>query len=534
MAAGFSAGCRCYEGNLDDVVGIAFAKDLIRAERDGHGDRTRCGDFARRPTSSPRPSGCRGSCARCRSASSTWPSSSTSTAARPGSSPSRTSSRSWWARSSTSTTSRSRPSSSLADGEVSVTGAPAGRRGQRAARRRAARGRLGHRRRPALQPARPRPRGGRVRRVDGLRLVAEPGAAADPASSRVPASCRTQHPSPAGDRPGRSRAAARCARGSSPSWAGPTSASPPSSTGSSAPRSRSPRPAPTPPAGRCAASCTAPAPRPSSSTPRACTGPAPRSATRLNEQVADALDDIDVVRRRPRRHRAPSGPATGGARPCRRATCRGTRRAAGGRGPLSTPPRRREQGRPACHQGARSLARRRPRRSSARRGDVRRGRGADAGGRVLPGLGGHRRRGRRPRRRGAGPAARGPALLPRRHGDRRARGVLGGRARARAAAGTVPRRAAPLHRLPGHRVGVAPHPLRDPGRARVAEGDRHRQGRGGAERGRHRGARPAAARRLPRAACPGREALAAAPRRRSSASATDPEPVSAAGLVPRR
>ncbi len=36
IAAGFSR-LPVHEGNLDDIVGIAFAKDLIRAERDGHG-----------------------------------------------------------------------------------------------------------------------------------------------------------------------------------------------------------------------------------------------------------------------------------------------------------------------------------------------------------------------------------------------------------------------------------------------------------------------------------------------------------------
>ena len=49
----------------------------------------------------------------------------------------------------------------------------------------------------------------------------------------------------------------------------------------------------------------------------------------------------------------------------------------------------------------------------------------------------------------------GPAVLPRRHGHRRARGVLGGRARARAAAAPHPRRAAALDRRPRHRVGLA-------------------------------------------------------------------------------
>ncbi len=119
IAAGFSR-LPVHEGNLDDVVGIAFAKDLIRAEREGHGDEP-VRDFARPRTSCPRPSACRGSCVRCRSASSTRRSSSTSTAAPPGWSPSRTSSRSWWARSSTSTTSRSRRCCPSGDGEVSVT-----------------------------------------------------------------------------------------------------------------------------------------------------------------------------------------------------------------------------------------------------------------------------------------------------------------------------------------------------------------------------------------------------------------------------
>jgi CBS domain containing-hemolysin-like protein len=47
IAAGFSR-LPVHEGNLDDVVGIAFTKDLIRAEREGHGDRP-VRDFARPP-----------------------------------------------------------------------------------------------------------------------------------------------------------------------------------------------------------------------------------------------------------------------------------------------------------------------------------------------------------------------------------------------------------------------------------------------------------------------------------------------------
>ena len=62
----------------------------------------------------------------------------------------------------------------------------------------------------------------------------------------------------------------------------------------------------------------------------------------------------------------------------------------------------------------------------------------------------------------------GPAVLPRRHGHRRARGVHGGRARARAAAAPHPRRAPALDRRARHRVGLAADPLRDPRRARAA------------------------------------------------------------------
>src|ERR1019366_7334960 len=39
IEAGFSRLPAVHEGNLDDVVGIAFAKDLIRAEREGRGER---------------------------------------------------------------------------------------------------------------------------------------------------------------------------------------------------------------------------------------------------------------------------------------------------------------------------------------------------------------------------------------------------------------------------------------------------------------------------------------------------------------
>ena len=45
------------EQQIDDVVGIAYTKDLIRAVRAGHGRRAGRRAPARRPTSCPRPSG---------------------------------------------------------------------------------------------------------------------------------------------------------------------------------------------------------------------------------------------------------------------------------------------------------------------------------------------------------------------------------------------------------------------------------------------------------------------------------------------
>ncbi len=75
-----------------------------------------------------------------------------------------------------------------------------------------------------------------------------------------------------------------------------------------------------------------------------------------------------------------------------------------------------------------------------------------------------------------------------------------------------PRRAAALDRHPGHRVGVAAHPLRDPRRARLPEGDRDRQEGQRAQGGRHRRARAAARGRLPRAVRQGRQGLAGRPK----------------------
>ena len=132
---------------IDDVVGhrLRQGPDAGRARRAraSAGERARCAP----PTSCPRPSGWPSCCARCRPSSSTWRSWSTSTAAPPAWSRSRTSSRSWSARSSTSTTSRTPQVEPLPAATSGCNGSAAHRRGQRPARRRAARGRLGHGRR---------------------------------------------------------------------------------------------------------------------------------------------------------------------------------------------------------------------------------------------------------------------------------------------------------------------------------------------------------------------------------------------------
>ena len=89
-------------------------------------------------------------CGRCRPSSSTWPSSSTSTAAPPAWSRSRTSSRSWSARSSTSTTSRTHDVEPLPGGDVRVDARLSVDEANELLGARAARGRLGHGRRPVV------------------------------------------------------------------------------------------------------------------------------------------------------------------------------------------------------------------------------------------------------------------------------------------------------------------------------------------------------------------------------------------------
>ncbi len=53
---GYSRIPACGEG-IDDIVGIVYAKDLMRAERDGHGATSRSASWPGRPPSCPRPSG---------------------------------------------------------------------------------------------------------------------------------------------------------------------------------------------------------------------------------------------------------------------------------------------------------------------------------------------------------------------------------------------------------------------------------------------------------------------------------------------
>jgi GTP-binding protein Era len=86
----------------------------------------------------------------------------------------------------------------------------------------------------------------------------------------------------------------------------------------------------------------------------------------------------------------------------------------------------------------------------------------------------------------------GPQLYPADMVTDVQRGVLGGRAGPRTTAGRDARRGAALHRLPGDGVGVAADPLRDPGGAGLAEGDRDRPRRLGPQRGRVAGPGPAA------------------------------------------
>ena len=74
-----------FNESLDDVIGIAFTKDLIRAAAQRQGTLPGEPRSAGRRTTFPRPSASPRSCARCKPVSSISPSSSTSTAAPPAS-----------------------------------------------------------------------------------------------------------------------------------------------------------------------------------------------------------------------------------------------------------------------------------------------------------------------------------------------------------------------------------------------------------------------------------------------------------------
>ena len=198
------------------------------------------------------------------------------------------------------------------------------------------------------------------------------------------------------------------------------------STASSAPRWRSPPTSPRPPApGSWACSTRPDAQVVFVDTPGHPQAPHRARATRLNATAAGHHRRRRRRVPRARRHRSRSAAATSGWP----AWCRRTR----------------------CASSTRSTGRRSRRCSTS----------CDAASelelsRVLPGVGPHRRRAstRWSSTSSAG-CPKGPQLLPRRHGHRRAGGVLGGRAGARAAAAPHPRRAAALDRRPGHRVGVA-------------------------------------------------------------------------------
>ena len=110
-------------GRSTTSSGIAYTKDLMRAEREGRGDEP-VRELARAGPLRPREQAGRPADARdAGRASSTWRSSPTSTAASPGWSRSRTASRSWSARSSTSTTSRTPRSSACPTATTSSTAA---------------------------------------------------------------------------------------------------------------------------------------------------------------------------------------------------------------------------------------------------------------------------------------------------------------------------------------------------------------------------------------------------------------------------
>ena len=218
------------------------------------------------------------------------------------------------------------------------------------------------------------------------------------------------------------------------------------------------------------------APRSSSSTPRGCTGPGRRSGQRMNESATSSLDDVDVVVAMVEATGAvgpgdrwfwrfgPAGPLPGPGGPGRTAGGRGrlgdprcwswSTRSTGPTATASSPTW------PRWPRSSTPSSRRRGTRSPVEYFPV-----SAATGEGVHGSG----------RGGGGPAPEGPGTTPRGWSPTWPR-LLGGRPGARGAPPPRRRRTAAQHRLPRHRVGVAADPLRDPGRAGLAEGHRHRQG----------------------------------------------------------
>ena len=475
-------------------------------------------DAARgRRTSCPRPSGSPSCCARCRPSKCHLADRRRRVRrAPPGWSPSRTSSRSSSARSSTSTTSRSRSIERLPDGELPGHGADARRRGQRAARTPSCPngdwdtvgglvlhllghvpaegeivevGRVAARRRAGAGPAHRAACG--IGRVDGAE------APATTARPRSPRRCGDRPPtatrrSPTTD--GRRRRRPMTGRGSSRSSGRPTSASPRWSTGSSARRSRSSRDKPQTDA-HAGARRAQPARR-AGGVRRHAGHPqarAPRSASgSTTPHRARSPTSTSCVPRR-RRHRAASARAT-----------------------ASSPPGCPDDAVVVVNKVDAATQARGARRSCAAAVGARHRRASTSRSRPAPGTGVDDLVDA-PRR----PPAGGSALLPRRHGHRRARGVLGGRARPRAAARVT-------HDELPHSIACRVTEWEWP-RIRceiLVERDSQKGiviGKGGlgAQGGRHRRPGAAAAGRLPRAVRQGRQGTGSADLRPSTASATD-------------
>ena len=164
-----SRGIPCYEDSTDNIIGLVYLKDLVQQARAG-GGADRCGSRCATRSSCPSRSGWPSCCARCGPRSSTWRSSSTSTAA-PRDCHARGPARGDRRRDRRRVRRRGAAGvEQLLGGGLAGPGSHADRRGERGARPRAARHRMGHRGRARLQPARPRAGGGRDGALPGPRV----------------------------------------------------------------------------------------------------------------------------------------------------------------------------------------------------------------------------------------------------------------------------------------------------------------------------------------------------------------------------